>query len=62
MPRSFFAFKKLGLVLEPISTDFKTGTSKIFWLNFSIEKGLQDWSIIFHEIMGLAYYKVTNKI
>jgi len=62
MPRSFFTFKKLGLVLEPISTDFKTGTSKMFWLNFSIEKGLRHWSIIFHEIMGLAYYKLTNKI
>jgi len=62
MPRSFFAFKKLGLVLEPISTDYKTGTSKMFWLNFSIEKGLRYWSIIFHEIIGLVYYKVTNKI
>jgi uncharacterized SAM-binding protein YcdF (DUF218 family) len=62
MPRSFFAFKKQGLVLEPISTDYKTGTSKMFWLNFSIEKGLRHWSIIFHEIIGLVYYKVTNKI
>jgi uncharacterized SAM-binding protein YcdF (DUF218 family) len=62
MPRSFFAFKKEGFILEPISTDYKTGTSKIFWLNFSIKKGLQHWSIIFHETLGLVYYKVTNKI
>jgi len=62
MPRSFLAFKKQGLVLEPISIDYKTGTSKIFWLNFSIEKGLQHWSIIFHEIIGLVYYKAINKI
>ena len=62
MPRSFFAFKKHGLILEPISTDYKTGTSKMFWLNFSIEKGLRHWSIIFHEIIGIVYYKVTNKI
>jgi uncharacterized SAM-binding protein YcdF (DUF218 family) len=62
MPRSFFTFKKQGLVLEPISTDYKTGTSKIFWLNFSIKKGLQYWSIIFHEIIGVVYYKATNKI
>jgi hypothetical protein len=62
MPRSFFAFKKQGLVLEPISTDYKTGTSKIFWLNFSIKKGLQYWSIIFHEIIGVVYYKAANKI
>ena len=62
MPRSFFALKKQGLVLEPISTDYKTGTSRIFWLNFSIEKGLQHWTIIFHEIAGLVYYKITDKI
>jgi hypothetical protein len=36
LSRSFFAFKKQGFILEPISTDYKTGTSKIFWLNFSI--------------------------
>jgi hypothetical protein len=34
----------------------------MFWLNFSIEKGLRHWSIILHEIVGLVYYKVTNKI
>jgi uncharacterized SAM-binding protein YcdF (DUF218 family) len=62
MPRSFFALKKQGLVLEPINTDYKTGTSRIFWLNFSIEKGLQHWTIIFHEIAGLVYYKITDKI
>jgi uncharacterized SAM-binding protein YcdF (DUF218 family) len=62
MPRSYFAFKKKGLILEPISTDYKTGTSRIFWLSFSIEKGLLHWAIIFHEILGLGYYKVTNKI
>jgi uncharacterized SAM-binding protein YcdF (DUF218 family) len=62
MPRSFLVFKKQGLVLEPISVDFKTGTSKISWLNFNIRKGMSDWTIIFHEIFGLAYYKITNKI
>ena len=62
MPRSFFAFKKQGVVLEPISVDFNTGTSKMFWLNFNISKGLSDWTTIFHEVIGLAYYKITNKI
>jgi len=62
MPRSFFVFKKQGIVLEPISVNFKTGTSRIFWLNFDILKGLSDWSIIFHEVAGLVYYKTTNKI
>jgi uncharacterized SAM-binding protein YcdF (DUF218 family) len=62
MPRSFFVFKKQGIVLEPISVNFKTGTSRIFWLNFDILKGLSDWSIIFHEVAGLVYYKSTNKI
>jgi uncharacterized SAM-binding protein YcdF (DUF218 family) len=62
MPRSFFTFKKQGVVLEPISVDYNTGTSKMFWLNFNISKGLSDWTIILHEVIGLAYYKITNKI
>ena len=62
MPRSFLTFKKQGVVLEPISVDYKKGTSKMFWLNFNISKGLYDWTIIFHEVIGLAYYKITNKI
>jgi uncharacterized SAM-binding protein YcdF (DUF218 family) len=62
MPRSFLAFKKQGLVLEPINVDYRTGTSKIFWLNFSISRGISSWSTVFHEVIGLAYYKLTNKI
>ncbi|MSP06880.1 MAG: YdcF family protein [Candidatus Fonsibacter sp.] len=62
MPRSFFTFKRQGLILEPISVDYKTGTSIIFWINFDISSGLSNWNIIFHELIGLAYYKVTNKI
>ena len=62
MPRSFFSFKKQGLILEPISVDYKTGTSKMFWINFEISSGLGNWSIILHELIGIAYYKVTNKI
>ena len=62
MPRSFFAFKKQGLILEPINVDYKTGTSRIFWINFDIYSGLTNWKIIFYELIGIAYYKVTNKI
>jgi uncharacterized SAM-binding protein YcdF (DUF218 family) len=62
MPRSFFSFKKHGLILEPIIVDYQTGTSKIFWINFNVSKGLADWYTIFHEAIGFAYYKVTNKI
>jgi uncharacterized SAM-binding protein YcdF (DUF218 family) len=62
MPRSFFAFKKQGLILEPIIVDYKTGTSRMFWINFDISTGLTNWNIIFHELIGIAYYKVTNKI
>jgi hypothetical protein len=40
MPRSYFLFKKQGVFLEPISVDFKTGTSQIFWLTFNLSKGL----------------------
>jgi uncharacterized SAM-binding protein YcdF (DUF218 family) len=62
MPRSFFSFKKQGLILEPISVDYKTGTSRMFWINFNLLLGLTNWNIIFHELIGIAYYKVTNKI
>ncbi len=62
MPRSFFSFKKQGLILEPISVDYKTGTSRMFWINFNLLSGLTNWNIIFHELIGIAYYKATNKI
>ena len=62
MPRSYFAFKKQGLILEPISVDYKTGTSRMFWMNFNISLGLRDWNIILHELIGITYYKITNKI
>jgi uncharacterized SAM-binding protein YcdF (DUF218 family) len=62
MPRSFFGFKKQGIILEPINVDYKTGTGKMFWIKFDIENGIRNWSIILHEITGLFYYKITNKI
>ena len=62
MPRSYFAFKKQGLILEPISADYRTGTSSIFWINFDIKKGLENWNIILHEVVGISYYKITGKI
>ena len=62
MPRSFFTFKKQGLILEPISVDYRTGTSRMFWINFNILLSINNWNIIFHELIGIAYYKVTNKI
>jgi uncharacterized SAM-binding protein YcdF (DUF218 family) len=62
MPRSFFTFKKQGLILEPINVDYTTGTSRMFWINFNISSGLRNWSIILHELIGISYYKFTNKI
>ena len=62
MPRSFFAFKKQGLILEPINVDYKTGASRMFWINFDISSGLSNWGIILHELIGISYYKLTNKI
>ena len=62
MPRSFFSYKKQGIILEPINVDYKTGTSKMFWINFNISKGLDYWKIIFHEVGLGIYYKITNKI
>ena len=62
MPRSYFGFKKQGLILEPISADYRTGTSSIFWINFDIKKGLENWNIILYEVVGIFYYKITGKI
>jgi uncharacterized SAM-binding protein YcdF (DUF218 family) len=62
MPRSYFVFKKQGLILEPIIVDYKTGTSPIFWINFNISNGLSNWSTILHEVVGISYYKITDKI
>ncbi len=62
MPRSYFGFKKQGLILEPIIVDYKTGTSPIFWINFNISNGLSNWSTILHEVVGISYYKITDKI
>jgi uncharacterized SAM-binding protein YcdF (DUF218 family) len=62
MPRSYFGFKRQGLILEPISVDYRTGTSSIFWINFDIKKGLENWNIILHEVVGISYYKITGKI
>jgi len=62
MPRSYYTFKKQGLILEPIIVDYKTGTSPIFWINFDIDKGLANWKLILREIVGISYYKISNKI
>ena len=62
MPRSYYTFKRQGLILEPIIVDYKTGTSPIFWINFDIEKGLLNWKFILHEIVGISYYKISSKI
>ena len=62
MPRSYYAFKTQGLILEPIIVDYKTGTSQIFWINFDIKKGLVHWKLILREIAGISYYKITSKI
>jgi len=62
MARSFMVFKKNGIILEPISVDYKTGTSKIFWLTFNFYKAVKLWNVLLHEITGIVYYKLTDKI
>jgi len=42
--------------------DYKTGASRMFWINFDISLGLRNWSIVLHELIGISYYKLTNKI
>jgi hypothetical protein len=54
--------KRENLILEPINVDYRTGISPRFWINFDIKKGLENWSIILHEVIGISYYKITGKI
>ncbi len=62
MARSFMVFKKNGIILEPILVDYKTGTSKIFWLTFDFYKAVKLWETLLHEIIGISYYMLTDKI
>jgi len=62
MPRSFMVFKKNGIIVEPITVDYKTAISRVFWLDFSFYKGIYLWNILIHEITGIIYYKLTDKI
>ena len=62
MPRSFFLFKKNNVIMEPIPVDYRTGRSNIFWINFDISKSLTNWFVLLHEIAGITYYKISNKI
>jgi uncharacterized SAM-binding protein YcdF (DUF218 family) len=62
MPRSYYTFKRQGLILEPIIVDYKTGTSPVFLINFDIKKGLVNWKLILREVVGISYYKITSKI
>jgi len=62
MARSFMVFKKNGIIVEPISVDYQTGTSRIFWLTFDFYRAVKLWNILLHEITGIIYYKLTDKI
>jgi len=62
MSRSFMVFKKNGIILEPILVDYKTGTSKIFWLTFDFYEAVKLWKTLLHEIIGISYYSLTDKI
>jgi len=62
MARSFLVFKKNGLILEPISVDYKTGNSKVFWLDFNFYGAINLWNVLLHEIIGISYYKLKDKI
>ena len=48
--------------MEPIPVDYRTGRSNIFWINFDISKSLTNWFVLLHEIVGITYYKISNKI
>ena len=63
MPRSIKIFKKAAMTVIPFPCDYHVINSHISWEGIVIPelKLLNDWAIIFHEIIGLKVYQLTGK-
>jgi len=63
MPRSIKIFKKAAIPVLPFPCDYHVINSHISWEEIVIPelKLLNDWGIIFHEIIGLKVYQLTGK-
>jgi uncharacterized SAM-binding protein YcdF (DUF218 family) len=61
MPRALLTFKKAGWNVEPMPVDYATGTT-IRYLRYSILAGGGAWSRVLHELIGIAWYRLTGRL
>jgi uncharacterized SAM-binding protein YcdF (DUF218 family) len=61
MPRALGAFRKAGWNVEPMPVDYVTGTS-MRYARYSIARGASRWNVVLHEVLGLAWYRMTGRM
>lgn len=62
MRRGLGCFKKVGMELEPYSTDRFTGERNFAWDHLLVPNisALDGWSTLIHEVVGYITYKIMN--
>lgn len=62
MRRGLGCFKKVGMELEPYSTDRFTGERNFAWDHLLIPNisALDGWSTLIHEVVGYGTYKIMD--
>jgi uncharacterized SAM-binding protein YcdF (DUF218 family) len=61
MPRAMGAFKKAGWNVDAMPVDYVTGTT-IRYFRFSVAQGAWAWQVALHELLGMAWYRVTGRL
>lgn len=61
MPRALWTFRKAGWNVEPFPVDYMTGTT-LDYFRFSVLTGANAWSRVLHEVLGIAWYRLTGRL
>jgi uncharacterized SAM-binding protein YcdF (DUF218 family) len=61
MLRSYEIFQKQDIAVIPVPVDYQTG-NRLNWGKFDLRGGVQNWSTLNHELIGLLGYWLTGKI
>jgi len=61
MPRALLAFRKVGWNVEPFPVDYQTGTTMRYF-RYSIFRGASSWTLALHELLGIAWYRITGRL
>jgi hypothetical protein len=61
MYRSWRIFQKQEITVIPVPVDYQTANS-LRWNDFDLGGGMQHWSRLNHELLGLLAYWITGKI